>query len=173
MAKHYGQAFGEDRMSSQMDGAGSYQCELYCVFCTHPHAHMRVSVLICDHTYGVVDGFGEQGRAVREAGQHELDQHEAKVNVEGDIAKDINSGILHRRGRRRRSNDHFLEAAAGGGLSSGLSPLQDNRRQVFTSWCGPPCLVRAADMERSPRLGSGSDLPSKPGSAHTGQGHGA
>lgn len=25
------------------------------------HAHTRVSVLICDHTYGIVDGFGEQG----------------------------------------------------------------------------------------------------------------
>lgn len=160
-------------MSSQMDGTGSYQCELYCVFCTHPHAHMRASVLICDHTYGVVDGFGEQGRAVGEAGQHELDQHEAEVNVEGGVAKDISLGILHRRGRRRRRTGHFLEAAAAAGLSSGLSPLQDNRRQVFTSWCGPPCLVRAADMGRSPRLGSGSSLPSRPGSAHIGHGHGA
>jgi len=129
-------------MSSQVDGTGSYQCKLYCVFCTHPHAHMRVSVLICDHTYGVVDGFGEQGRAVGEAGQHELDQHKAKVNVEGDVAKDINSGILHRRGRRRRRKDHFLEAAAGGGLSSGLSPLQDKEDRclyhgvVHSAWSG-------------------------------------
>ena len=156
-------------MSSQMDDTGSYQRELYCVFCTHPHAHTRVSALICDHTYGVIDGFGEQGRAVRKAGQHELDQHEAKVNVEGDVAKDINLGILHRRGRRRRKG-HFLEAAAGAALSPGLSPLRENRRQVFTSWCGPPCLVRAADLGRSSRLQSGSDLPSRPGSAHTGHG---
>lgn len=111
-------------MSSQMDDTGSYQRELYCVFCTHPHAHTRVSALICDHTYGVVDGFGEQGRAVRKAGQHELDQHEAKVNVEGDVAIDINLGILHRRGRRRRRKDHFLEAVAGAALSPGYLPCE-------------------------------------------------
>lgn len=77
----------------------------------HTHVHTHVS----DHTYGVVDGFREQGRSVREAGQNELHQHEGKVNVESDIAKHVDFSILNvSRGRE----DHFLEAACRGRGSS-------------------------------------------------------
>lgn len=66
---------------------------------------------LCDHTYRVVDGLREQGRAVGETGQHELNQHEGEVDVESDVAKQVDLGILHVRGG---GGGHLLGATCGG-----------------------------------------------------------
>lgn len=66
---------------------------------------------LCDHTYRIVDGLREQGRAVGETGQHELNQHEGEVDVESDVAKQVDLGILHERGG---GGGHLLGATCGG-----------------------------------------------------------
>lgn len=115
-----------------------------------PHTHS----CLCDHTYRVVDGFREQGRAVRETGQHELNQHEGEVDVESDIAKHVDLGILHVRGGRRghslgatcRGQGSRLQEARLSGCrprdklscpATPPSPPQDNVREAEASQRGP------------------------------------
>lgn len=112
----------EDRMSSQMDGTGSYQRELYCVFCTHPHAHMRASVLICDHTYGSLV-VSENRAAVGKQDNTELDQHEAKINTQKVASRKTSAWASCTGGKEEGREDRSLSrSSCRAGLSSGTSP---------------------------------------------------
>lgn len=165
-------------MRSQTDNTGTeqranpHELARGSIFLTRTHTYTHVS----DHTYGVVDGFREQRWSVREAGQHELHQHERKVNVESDIAKHVDFSILNvsrGRGKRRSLSGSSLQrpgqrAADPGTRSPALSHVPQQEKSGYTAVRSP--MPSEGSQRAKGRLQSGSEAcpQSGPGSPCTG-----
>lgn len=144
------------------------------VFLSHAHSGL------CDHTYRVVDGFREEGRAVGETGQHELNQHEGDVDVESDVAKHVDLGVLHARGR---GGGHLRGAAcrgrgeqdAGPGARIPTLAHLPPHRKITGGRQTRHGVVPAPGEDvprgvRGPGPGRGASPRSRPGPARTGRG---